>query len=537
MKNIFLLSIVFVCVAIDVISQTTGLVVNEENQPLESVNVLLADENILLTTDENGEFQFKSKLTNNIYITFHKQGFASKVIQYQKNQELKIVLKKLHVTLDEVGVVESYSDLGNSKLVSIDKKSLEDNFLNANSMAENITQISGVDMISSGLGIQKIVVRGLSGLRVVTYLNGMKIENQQWANDHGIGFTDLGLKEVELIKGASALKYGGEAVGGLLYFKDSPFLSNKKISGYLATKFDNSNYLTNNQFGLKWNRKNVYFNIYAQYAVASDYKLPSGKYLKNSRFEQSAIKFSLAHKFNRLQNIFRYQLHNETVGIPAHLHTNDPYSADINSSSITSEELDFSEAYNVLRPNQFVKNQLLTYKINYFINNLKFSLHAGHFINNLEEVGKDLFPAFDLTITHTQISPNLRYRHNDLTVTVGSQISDFENKNNYNERLVPDATSVNIAAFSLIDYEKENMGYNLGIRHDYKNIKSNDNSLGTNFYNEFSYSSYSAGLYYNYNDNIFRFTYSGALDHLIFLSYFLMVFIMEQIDTKLVTLI
>ena len=510
MKNIFLLSIVFVCVAIDVISQTTGLVVNEENQPLESVNVLLADENILLTTDENGEFQFKSKLTNNIYITFHKQGFASKVIQYQKNQELKIVLKKLHVTLDEVGVVESYSDLGNSKLVSIDKKSLEDNFLNANSMAENITQISGVDMISSGLGIQKIVVRGLSGLRVVTYLNGMKIENQQWANDHGIGFTDLGLKEVELIKGASALKYGGEAVGGLLYFKDSPFLSNKKISGYLATKFDNSNYLTNNQFGLKWNRKNVYFNIYAQYAVASDYKLPSGKYLKNSRFEQSAIKFSLAHKFNRLQNIFRYQLHNETVGIPAHLHTNDPYSADINSSSITSEELDFSEAYNVLRPNQFVKNQLLTYKINYFINNLKFSLHAGHFINNLEEWEKTFFPAFDLTITHTQISPNLRYRHNDLTVTVGSQISDFENKNNYNERLVPDATSVNIAAFSLIDYEKENMGYNLGIRHDYKNIKSNDNSLGTNFYNEFSYSSYSAGLYYNYNDNIFRFTYSGA---------------------------
>ena len=510
MKNNFFLFIVFFCVAIDAFSQTTGLVINEENQPLESVNVLLADENILLTTDQKGEFRFKSNLTNNVYITFHKQGFASQVIQYQKSQEFKVVLKKLHVTLDEVGVVESYSDLGNSRLVSIDKKSLEDNFLNANSMAENITQISGVDMISSGLGIQKIVVRGLSGLRVVTYLNGMKIENQQWANDHGIGFTDLGLQEVELIKGASALKYGGEAVGGLLYFKDAPFISNKKITGFLATKFDNSNYSTNNHFGLKLNRKNFYFNLYAQYAVASDYKLPSGKYLKNSRFEQSAIKFSLAHKFNRLQNIFRYQLHNETVGIPAHLHTNDPYSADINSSSITTEELDFSEAYNVLRPNQFVKNQLFTYKTNYFINNLKFSLHSGHFINNLEEWEKTFFPAFDLTITHTQISPNVRYRYDDLTFTVGSQISDFENKNNYSERLVPDATSVNIAAFSLVDYEKENVGYNLGIRHDYKNIKSNDNLLGTNYYNEFSYSSYSAGLYYNYNDNIFRFTYSGA---------------------------
>ena len=41
-------------------------------------------------------------------------------------------------------------------------------------------------------------------MRVVTCLNGMQINNQQWANDHG-GFTDLGIGEVELIKGSSAL--------------------------------------------------------------------------------------------------------------------------------------------------------------------------------------------------------------------------------------------------------------------------------------------------------------------------------------------
>ena len=80
-------------------------------------------------------------------------------------------------------------------------------------------------------------------MRVVTYLNGMKIENQQWANDHGIGFTDLGLYEIELIKGSSALQYGGEAIGGVLYFKDNPFVISKSISGYLNSKFNNSNFL------------------------------------------------------------------------------------------------------------------------------------------------------------------------------------------------------------------------------------------------------------------------------------------------------
>ena len=505
----FILSSLFMMSIVLLYGQTEGVVIDSFNKPLEAVDVFLVDQKILLKTNEEGEF-VTEELSNNSYIHFSKLGYASRLIKYKKGVELQISLEPLHVSLDEVGVTESFSELGNNKLTSIDKKSLKDNLLNSNSMVENITQISGVDMISSGLGIQKVVVRGLSGLRVVTYLNGMKVENQQWANDHGIGFTDLGLSEVELIKGASALKYGGEAVGGLLYFKDNSFVSSKKLNGYLATKFDYSNFYTTNKFGVNWSKNNFYFNLHAQYAISSDYKLPSGRYLKNSRFEQNAIKFSLAHKYKNLQNIFRYQLHNEIVGIPAHLHTNDPASADINSSNITTTSLDFSEAYSVLRPNQFVKNQLFTYKINYFFNDLKLSIHAGHFINNLEEWEKTFYPAFDLTISNTQITPNIRYQNNDLTIAIGSQISKYDNKNNYTERLVPDASSVNIGAYAIFDYEKEDIGYNIGIRHDYKNMKSVDALLGTDFYNEFSFSSYSAGLYYDYKGNIFRATYSGA---------------------------
>ena len=138
------------------------------------------------------------------------------------------------------------------------------------------------------------LVRGLSGMRVVTYLNGMQINNQQWANDHGIGFTDLGLQEVELIKGASALKYGSEAIGGVLYFKDFPFISSQKIKGFVATKFNNSSYLSSNQFGIKWGKNNFYFNLYGQHSISSDYRLPNNWYLFNSRFKQNAIKFSVA---------------------------------------------------------------------------------------------------------------------------------------------------------------------------------------------------------------------------------------------------
>ena len=392
MKNILLVSFLMMH-TFNLFSQTKGQVIDSNNFPVKDVNVFLSDQNILLYSNNDGTFISKQDIPINSYIHFYKFGYASKVIKYKSDQEFKVILEDLHINLDEVGVVESFSELGNTKLTNIEKKSLEDVFLKNNSMVESIAQLAGVDIVSSGLGIQKVVVRGLSGMRVVTYLNGMQINNQQWANDHGIGFTDLGLGEVELIKGSSALKYGSEAIGGLLYFKDSPFISSDKLKGFFATKFNNSSYLSSSQFGIKWNKNNFYFNLYGQYSLSSDYRLPNNTYLFNSRFNQNAIKFSLAHRYKKLQNIFMYQYHNEITGIPAHAHV-DP--ADVNISDITSSFLDLSTDFKATRPTQFINNQLFIYKLNYLNNNIKLSLHAGHFINNLQEYEKWSSPAFDL---------------------------------------------------------------------------------------------------------------------------------------------
>tara|TARA_B110000116_G_scaffold84138_1_gene73292 strand:- start:375 stop:2600 length:2226 start_codon:yes stop_codon:yes gene_type:complete len=488
-------------------SQTKGVILDADNIPINEVSVFLSDQNLIMYSKNDGTFLTKYDIPNNSHLHFYKFGFASKIIKYVAGQELKVILEDLHINLDEVGVVESYSELGNSMLTNIEKKSLDNVFLKNNSMVESLTQLSGVDIISSGMGIQKVVVRGLSGMRVVTYLNGMQINNQQWANDHGIGFTDLGLGEVELIKGSSALKYGSEAIGGLLYFKDSPFISIDKLKGFVSTKFNNSSYLSSSQFGIKWNKNNFYFNFYGQYSLSSDYRLPNNIYLFNSRFNQKAIKFSIAHRYKKLQNIFRYQYNNEIAGIPAHAHV-DP--ADVNISDISSSSIDFSQDFKATRPTQFVNNQLFIYKLNYLSNDVKLSLHAGHFINTLQEYEKWTIPAFDLTISNTQITPNIRYKANKLTFNLGSQLSILDNKNNQLLRLVPDASSLNIGPYFILDYEKNNFGFNTGVRYDYKNLKSEDIISNTDYDNKFSNTSFSTGLFYKMQDNIFRLTYSGA---------------------------
>ena len=62
-----------------------------------------------------------------------------------------------------------------------------------------LSTVPGVYSINTGTGISKPVIRGMSGLKIVTYLNGLRIENQQWANDHGISFGEMGIENVEII--------------------------------------------------------------------------------------------------------------------------------------------------------------------------------------------------------------------------------------------------------------------------------------------------------------------------------------------------
>lgn len=505
MKKILMLTYLMIS-SIFIYSQKNGVVLDKENNPIDNVNVFITDQNTLIYTNNEGLFSLNGIL-NGTYIHLYKHGYLSLVYLYKESEEIKIILEELHVSLDEIGVVESFNELGNNKLTNIEKKFLKNNFLNSNSLVDNITELSGVNTISSGLGIQKVVVRGLSGMRVVSYLNGMKINNQQWANDHGIGFTDLGLSDVELIKGASALKFGGEAIGGLLYFKDEPFISNNKIKGFVASKFNNSSYLSSSQFGLKINRKNLYININGQYSISSDYRLPNNNYLFNSRFKQDAFKLSVGYKYNRWHNIIRYQLNNETNGLAAHSHGNPSgYTVD----QFTSTDLDFNEDFKIERPTQFVENQLFIYETKYLINNLKFSFHAGHFINNLIEYDKLTVPSFNLTITNTQLTPNIRYLHNNFTINVGSQISMLDNKNNFEEKLMPDANSLSVGTYAIMDYEKNNFGFNSGLRLDNKTITSKDISLNTDYDNKFSSTSFSTGIYYKKLDHTIRFTYSGA---------------------------
>ena len=502
MKKILFLVLTVINVSL-CFPQNSGVVLDSDSVPINGVDVYLIDQEVLLKTNKDGIFEIDGNIPDNILISFSKIGYSSRIIKFNNQSKFIVMLYSTHVELDEVGITQKYNILGNNKLINIENKSLRSDVLVTTSMGENICQLSGIDLISSGPGIQKFVVRGLSGMRVATYLNGMRIENQQWANDHGIGFTDLGLSEVELIKGSSALKYGAEAVGGILYFKDNPFI-NSDGSGFISSKFDNSNYLFGNKGGFTYSINNYFLNIHAQNQISSDYRLPNNTYLFNSRFRHQAFKISIAHNHNHWRNVLRYQFNAEQKGIPAHAH-GDPSTVQI--EDVTSSNLSLSDDFYLTRPTQIVDNHLLIYESDYFLSNHKFSVLLGQYINRFKEYEAWTYPAFDMTLSTRSLTTSLRTLLNKFTLNYGVQISSMNNKNNDTyETLIPDVSVFDYGLYSTVDYERDNIGFSFGIRVDNKNTTCDQEQYDKSFPTLNS----SVGMYVINNNHTLRMTYASA---------------------------
>ena len=60
------------------------------------------------------------------------------------------------------------------------------------------------------------MIRGLGFDRIAVAQNGIKQQGQQWGADHGLEISEWNVDQIEIIKGAGALQYGSDAIGGVI---------------------------------------------------------------------------------------------------------------------------------------------------------------------------------------------------------------------------------------------------------------------------------------------------------------------------------
>ena len=199
-----------------------GIVSNtaDSTKKLSSVTVQIPSLAYSAQSDETGHYTLNNipKGTYTLYI--QSPGFTdiSTIVQIKDSLVRKDL--KLNASEKVLGEVVIYGEPAKAKYETantidvLDASSMREQ--GALSLSDGIAKLPGVNQLTTGAGISKPVIRGLFGNRIQTVLLGLRFDNQQWQDEHGLGLSDIGVDRVEIIKGPSSLFYGSEAMGGVL---------------------------------------------------------------------------------------------------------------------------------------------------------------------------------------------------------------------------------------------------------------------------------------------------------------------------------
>ncbi len=294
-KKFFLIGLLLMANVLSAQYKLKGRVIDKTTQEaLTGVAVYIPQTKQGTITDINGLYEINSIPVKEIDVMFSYQGYKpvhKHLIFTSPEAELNISMEEEVFELNEVIVSTPFSKLQKDNVMKVSRKTLSSmQKQGVQNLMDGISQIPGVSQISTGTGISKPVIRGLSGNRVLVYNQNTRVENFQFGEEHGMGIDDTGIEAVEVIKGPASLLYGSDALGGVLYLVPEKYAPKNQQKADL-----NSQYFSNTQgFGLTtgYKKSGEKWRLLLRGSLKKngDYAIPGGQYVENSANELQDFK-------------------------------------------------------------------------------------------------------------------------------------------------------------------------------------------------------------------------------------------------------
>lgn len=426
--------------------------------------IYIPDLNHQSLSEENGTF-FITKIPKGFYqVQILKFGYLSqaKIILIKDNLfSQDFYLKPGENTLDEIVVYGNQQDRKSetsNNIEVLDSKTMRE--VGALNLSDGIAKLPGVNQLSTGAGISKPVIRGLFGNRIQTVLLGMRFDNQQWQDEHGLGLSDIGIDRIEIIKGASSLFYGSEAMGGVLNIINEKAAPVGKLQADLSTRFFSNTYGYAIDAGAKRSTSRFNWGIRLGTESHADYSDGNGRRILNSRFGGNIAKATLGFNRKRWVSENNYLIAQNNFGFLM-----DAYQL--------FDKPDERLARGFERPHHTVLINLFSSQNTFFLKASKLKLNLGaHFNNRQEQEGASGISLDMLLKTFTGQLLWIKHFNASTELTLGSQDQYQSNQNLGSRIIVPDA---NLGEASFFTYVKKKSRYLVtegGLRYDLKTIQT-----------------------------------------------------------------
>jgi iron complex outermembrane receptor protein len=385
--------------------------------------------------------------------------------------------------------------------------------LHGRPLGESLKEIPGVSAIQTGPSIFKPVIHGLHSQRILILNNGIRQEGQQWGIEHAPEVDPFIASSLEVVKGAETVRYGSDAIGGVIIVNPPPLHDVHELGGELNFGLMSNNRMAVFSGMLEGNfskNENWTWRLQGSAKKGGDYHAANYN-LSNTGTEE--VNFSGALGFtddHRGLEIYLSSFNN-TIGILRAAHTGNLQ--DI-QSSITSGTPWYVEdfTYSIDHPKQKINHQLLKVKSYFDLRNLgKLNILYGGQYNQRKEFdvrrgGRSDRPALAMDLFSNILDVSLDHEKGGHSGSIGINGTVKFNTNDTEltgiRPLIPNYHQASSGIFVFEKLRRNKWTFEAGARYDYQYLhvltfNGNNDLVKPSF--DFNFFSGALGVAHNFN--------------------------------------
>ncbi len=481
MKYIFML--VLIALAPDFLAQETcvftltGTVKDEhDDSVLPFSEIRLLNTPIGTVANENGGFVIRNLCTSQFKAVISHIGCDPDTISFSLEGDTALTFYlEHHAELLKALTIEAkqpHKDIASR--VELNERDLASN--SGEGLADLLDDLQGMQMLNTGSNISKPVIHGMHSNRLVIMSDNTKLQGQQWGSEHAPELDPMSVQRLEVVQGASSLRYGTEAMAGAVIAHSADITKERKLNGSLQTGFS-----TNGQKGLAsvalqgalLKKAPLFFRVQGSAINAGDLKAPD-YYLLNTGKKEWNGSGRLLWKGENFGIDIQYKLLSTELGILSYSHIGNL--SDLEKAINSAEPLNPSDSFSrtMNSPRQAVQHELTSARA-YWKANLRneLQLNVSRQYNKRQEFDRSIFSdlqvadlQYEITTYQADIQYEDRIRSN-YKYEIG--IASETQANTYTGRFfIPNFRNYTVGLFTIHHLNFGAWELEGGVRYDYK---------------------------------------------------------------------
>ena len=350
------------------------------------------------------------------------------------------------------------------------------------SLAQMLTEVSGVTMLQTGTTTAKPVIHGMYGTRVLIMNNGVRQSGQQWGEDHAPEVSVDANDQIHVVKGAEAVRYGAEAIAGVIIMEQRSLpYAEKGMQGVVAGVYASNGHRLSSSVRLEgalpWN-SDIAYRLQTSYTNSGD-RSSAHYLLMNTGVRELNNSLTLGWKKDRLniEGLFsRYQ--NTTGLLPSgHLRSREGM---VELLERGKPDLFRPFSREISSPYHSVVHYLARLKGTWNDEHLgNFSLQGAYQNDSRDEYAirrnnaYSLVPTLSLSLSSMQLNGSWRKRYSRWDSELGMHgeyLNNYSNAGTGFTPPIPNYTQTSWGGYALQRYLANNFGLEVGLRLEQTNL-------------------------------------------------------------------